>query len=250
MSTKTDDVQTTATEHRRVTLSGAGSVAVAAAAWIATIVWAHGTGNGPGTMGLGFLAFCGMWIVMMTAMMLPALSRTLAPQPLGDAALFTAGYLLVWAAAGVPAFALAVGAGKLVDRHPAIATGGAVVLFGVCGLYQFSPFKTRSLAHCRSQPPGSAAHVGGAVRHGLRHGLWCASCYWAAMVLLVAFGFMNVGAMIVLASVVYAEIAWTRGLQLSRVAGLASFACVVLVLIDPAIAVGLHHAPSMTTMSG
>lgn len=60
-----------------------------------------------------------------------------------------AGYLAVWAAAGVPAYGLAWLAGWLTARHPSAAHVMAVAVFAVCGLYQLSNLKDRCLAHCR-----------------------------------------------------------------------------------------------------
>jgi predicted metal-binding membrane protein len=57
-------------------------------------------------MGLHFVAFVGMWALMMTAMMLPlsiALATRVGPRTV-DASIFAAGYLLVWAATGVPVY--------------------------------------------------------------------------------------------------------------------------------------------------
>ena len=47
---------------------------LAALAWIVTVDQANGMGIGPGTMGLTFLAFLTLWVVMMAAMMLPSVA--------------------------------------------------------------------------------------------------------------------------------------------------------------------------------
>ena len=72
----------------------------------------RGMDDGPWTA-LGTLGwFLGVWVVMMAAMMFPSLAPTVALYsrmtrdrlaPL----LFTAGYLVAWAAAGAAAFAIA-----------------------------------------------------------------------------------------------------------------------------------------------
>jgi predicted metal-binding membrane protein len=64
------------------------------------------------------------------------------------------------------------------------------------------------------------------------------------MALLVAFGFMNLLAMVVLTGVVLAEKLgpWPRGL--SRVVGVVALALAVAVLVDPSLAAGLHQNPS------
>jgi predicted metal-binding membrane protein len=45
--------------------------ALAAVAWVVTVMLARDMGNGPGTMGLALLPSLGLWVVMMAAMMLP-----------------------------------------------------------------------------------------------------------------------------------------------------------------------------------
>ena len=116
---------------------------IAAGAWIGTVIWARRTGNGPGTMGLGLLPFVGMWALMMTAMMLPAVTGSAASgrsdlpgspdgqqrHRAGSVLAFGFGYLLVWAATGLPAFGLATGVGSLAGHHPDIAIGAAAAIF-------------------------------------------------------------------------------------------------------------------------
>src|SRR6516164_8028807 len=87
--------------------------ALAAVAWVVTVVLARAMGNGPGTMGLALLPFLGLWMVMMAAMMLPSVApvavlwtRLISGAATGLAravriALFLSGYLLAWAVAGV-----------------------------------------------------------------------------------------------------------------------------------------------------
>ena len=81
-------------------------VGLAALAWWSTVRAMSGMGANPGA-DLGTLGwFIGVWVVMMAAMMLPAVSPTVAlyarmtrqrglPRPIA----FTAGYLVVWGSA-------------------------------------------------------------------------------------------------------------------------------------------------------
>ena len=92
---------------------------VAAAAWTLTLVLARGMAGMQGTMGLALPAFVGVWLLMMVAMMLPAVSpvarlytRTMPTPRTVRVSAFLCGYLLVWTAAGLPAFGLAWGAGR------------------------------------------------------------------------------------------------------------------------------------------
>jgi len=71
----------------------------------------------------------------------------------------------------------------------------AAGLLLIAGLFQFSPLKYACLAHCRS-PIGFIAMEWrsdslGAFKMGWKHGSYCLGCCWALMVLLFAFGVMN-----------------------------------------------------------
>jgi predicted metal-binding membrane protein len=256
-NTATDRPRTAGATLAASSVSRATLLVIAAGAWIGTIVWARRTGNGPGTMGLGFLPFIGMWALMMTAMMLPAvtgraaLGRSDLPgasdgQPRHGARsvlAFGFGYLLVWVATGLPAFGAATGEGSLAGHHPDIAIAVAAAIFALAGLYQFTPAKRASLARCRQSIIPTSVHAG--LRRGLVFGGWCLACSWAAMALMIVFGVMNIAAMVGLAAVVYAERRWSAGGTVRRIVGVASVAGGVLVVLWPSLAAGIHQMPSM-----
>jgi hypothetical protein len=93
----------------------AGLVLIAAAgAWAATIALARGMAGMTGMMGLGLVVFVAVWTLMMAAMMLPSVAptaslyaKTVRSNRTVRIAALVAGYLGVWAVAGVPAFGLA-----------------------------------------------------------------------------------------------------------------------------------------------
>jgi predicted metal-binding membrane protein len=214
----------------------------------------------PGTMGLGLLGFVGIWALMMAAMMLPSVTPfgTLYARGVHDRrflriGLLVAGYLLVWAIVGVPAFGLARIAGDIADNHPSLATAAAVAIFAACGIYQLTPLKDRCLVRCRS-PLGQLMHYSGyrgrtrELRIGMHHGTYCFGCCWALMALLVAFGVMNVVAMVVLAVIVLIEKANARGQGFARVVGIAALVLAVVVIWAPALAPGLHASHPMGGM--
>jgi hypothetical protein len=96
---------------RRPTPTTAVVLAVAAIAWVATITRAHALGNGAGTMGMHVEPFLVMWALMMTAMMLPAVAPvaslyalTIRDDRLRRVPMFVVGYVVLWAAVGVPAY--------------------------------------------------------------------------------------------------------------------------------------------------
>jgi len=81
-------------------------------------------------------------------------------------------------------------------------------------------------------------------RVGLYHGVFCLDWCWDMMALLVAFGLMNVIAMVVLAGSVLAEKTWVWGPRFSRLLGVAALGLALAVIFVPGLAPGLHQAPS------
>jgi predicted metal-binding membrane protein len=229
----------------------AGALLIAAAAgWAVTVPRALDMGAEPGTMGLGVAAFLVMWALMMAAMMLPAVTplaglylRTFTDRPWRRTLLFAGGYLIAWSVVGVPLFFLA----RLADDADPSATWPkvtAAVIFATAGGWQLTGAKDRCLRHCRS-PLGLLLHYGSSrgrlrdLRVGLHHAAWCVGCCWALMVLFVAFGVMNLLAMIGLAAVVIAEKQWSRGEGLARLVGVVLLVLAIVVLFVPGIAPGL-----------
>jgi predicted metal-binding membrane protein len=232
----------------------------AAGAWLATIAIARNMGVMPGTMGLGVLAFVGAWTLMMAAMMLPSIApltslytRTMRGHRARRIGLLATGYLMVWAAVGLVAFAAAAGAEHLADGAPGWAQAAAVATCIACGLYQLSPAKERCLQHCRS-PLGHLVRYtswrGPLVdpRVGVDHGVWCLACCWSLMVLLVTFGVMNLLAMVVLAAVIVVEKVVAPGRWFSVIVGAGAFTLAAAIWIDPALAPGFHTVTQMGEM--
>ena len=192
-------------------------------------------GMGP-AMGVGFGGFLSLWLLMMAAMMVPSVGhvatgylRAMGIRSHGGIrAIRTAGlvggYLLAWAAYGVPAFGMASLLGALEGGSPGAAAAARAAAFAAAGLYQFTPLKKRCLAHCRS-PLGILLHIGGYrgrfrdVRAGLFHGAYCVGCCWGLMLVLVAVGAMNLAWMVGLAAVVLVEKTWRHGEVVSRAVG-------------------------------
>jgi predicted metal-binding membrane protein len=243
------------------TLLGSASawlLLLAAVAWATVFAISRGMGAMSGTMGLDVVAFVGVWTLMMAAMMLPGVTpfaslytRTLTEHRGRRMVAFVSGYLLVWAMIGLPAFGLAWVADRLVTDHAPAATMLAALVFVSCGVYQLTPLKDRCLALCRS-PLGFTVKYGAYrgrgrdVRAGVFHGAFCAGCCWALMLVLLAFGLMNVAAMVAVAAVVVIEKAWRRGTGFARVVGVAALVLAAIVIVDPAIVPGLHSTRSPT----
>jgi predicted metal-binding membrane protein len=230
---------------------------LAAGAWAATIVIARGMSGMTGTMGLGLASFVPVWTLMMAAMMLPSVAptaslyaKTVQSNRAARVGGLVAGYLAVWAAAGLPAYGLARLAGSLTSQHPGAAHVLAVAVFAGCGLYQLTSAKDRCLAHCRS-PLALLLHYGSYrgrfrdLRVGVHHGAYCLGCCWGLMVILIAVGVMNIAAMVGLAALVLIEKTWTWGVGFSRLAGATALALAVATIWLPWLAPGLHHAMQM-----
>jgi predicted metal-binding membrane protein len=226
---------------------------LAAVAWWSTVDRMRGMDAGPGT-DLGTLGwFLGVWIVMMAAMMLPSVSPTVAlysqmtkgRSPLRPL-IFTSGYLLVWAGAGVFAFALADAGGRVSgdvlswDRAGRWLAGGILVLAAV---YELTPLKNVCLGKCRS-PLGFLLGswrdgVRGALTMGTRQGAWCLGCCWALMASLFALGVMSIAWMAFVAGLIAAEkiLPWGRAVTYGTAAILLGLG--VLLIVAPEAIPGL-----------
>lgn len=210
-------------------LIAAGLAAATAASWSALLhrqslpmerMWMPPAANrvwSPADFGYAW----SMWAIMMLAMMLPVITpmavmlaranraaagRRVALPP------FLGGYLLVWA--GFSA-AMAVlqwqfhGLGWLTpmmaSRSPAVAA--TILLLG--GTYQFTPWKTACLNHCRAPMGFLLSHWrpgrSGALRLGLYHGGYCLGCCWAEMLVMFAVGLMNLPWMALITLALVAE---------------------------------------------
>jgi predicted metal-binding membrane protein len=164
-----------------------------------------------------------MWIVMMSAMMAPAvlpvvvlfqrLDRQRGGGHLGaDGALFAGGYLLVWFGFAIALTLLQWWLHRAALLHTHVLAAGppiaAAILLGA-GLYQLTPLKRACLKHCQTPVAFLLAHWeegrAGALRMGLRHGAYCLGCCWALMLVMFVGGVMSVATMAVLSVFVLAE---------------------------------------------
>ena len=235
-------------------LAGVGGLA-----WVVTVGEARGMGAGPGTMGMAFPFFLGMWVTMMAAMMLPAIGPMAAAETLGAgrgtagriprALAFAAGFLVPWAGYGALAFAALEGTGRLVEGSPGVARWLGVGIFAVAGLYQFSRWKMGALAYCRTPMHSeSRPGLGGDFASGIRDGGFCVGCCWALMTILLAVGVMNVWAMAGLAGVILAEKVLPRSRLVAGLAGAALLVLAVGAAFVPSLLPGLTAADMATGM--
>ena len=234
-------------------------------AWLVAANEARDMGAGPGTMGMSFPFFLGMWVAMMAAMMLPAIGPQAAGGWIADSRAaraagrlpgvlaFGAGFLLPWAAYGALAFLAFSGVDSLVESSPEAARWLGVGIVGVAGLYQFTPAKRRALDHCRMALHASGVGpLAGDLRAGAVDGAVCVGCCWALMATLISVGVMNLAAMVGLAAVIFAEKVLPRPRLVAGIAGAALLVLALAAAIDPSLLAGVDvdETPMPMRMSG
>ena len=236
-------------------------LAAAMLGWVLTNARMAGMDEGPGTDpgSLGF--YVSVWIVMMVAMMLPSAASMVVTYATvqqrkrdlgraadrGGTAAFVGGYLAVWTAFGIAAYALFELVRSLDVDALAWSRNGpyaAAAVIASAAVYQLAPLKDVCLAKCRSPfafVVGSWADGRvGALRMGIEHGAWCVGCCWALMATLFALGLMSIVWMAVIAALIALE----RLLPWGRVANRG----IALVLIALALCVALApgRVPGLT----
>jgi predicted metal-binding membrane protein len=234
-------------------------LSLAGVAWVVTDRRMAGMDAGPGTDpgALGF--FIGTWVVMMAAMMFPAVApmvvahRVLrherrshaARANVGDTGLFLAGYLAVWAWAGLLGYGLLEAGRSLDGGLLAWDRAGRLLAAGVllaAALYQLTPSKRACLSRCRNRTAfllsGWRDGRDGALRMGIEHGAWCLGCCWTLMAALFALGAMSVAWMVLIAALIAAErlLPWRR---------LATTGVAALLTV---LAIGVAMAPARVPM--
>jgi len=146
--------------------------------------------------------YLAVWTLMMTAMMLPSVgplvtlyARTARTQ---DQALLVLGYLGVWSATGLVAYAA--------DMR--LEVNAAIVLFAAAA-YELTPLKAACLRGCRAPVDFLVVRWRGgrlgALRLGIEHAVYCVGCCWALMAVLVLAAAMSLVWAAVLAVMLFAQ---------------------------------------------
>jgi predicted metal-binding membrane protein len=175
-----------------------------------------------------------MWVVMMIAMMVPAVMpmlvvfRKLDRGASGDfdTFLFANGYLLAWSTFSIVAAVLQWflhGAGWLHGDLLAVRPLAAGAILVAAGVYQLTPMKSACLDKCRS-PMGFflgnwRAGRWGAIRMGFKHGIFCVGCCWMLMLIMFVGGAMSVVTMALLTGFILAERVLPAGPWVARLPG-------------------------------
>jgi predicted metal-binding membrane protein len=167
--------------------------------------------------------FIAVWVVMMTAMMLPAaapavLRRAHSTGGVRAVLLFIGSYLAVWALVGAAVYAL-------YRPHGSVAAGAVVIAAGV---YELTPLKRHFRRRCRDS-----------VRSGFHFGLCCAGSSIGLMAMLVALGVMSVTWMAVIAVLVLAQKLLPARTAIDLPLALAFAGLGVLIVITPSLVPGL-----------
>ncbi len=197
-------------------------------------------------------SFMEMWIVMMAAMMLPALAPALlryrtslrGPETVHlnmRTAQAGVGYIFVWSFLGVLVYPVGVLITRAEMKWPELARSvpsitGSVLLFA--GALQLTPWKARQLCRCRDE--ANCAHMlSPGARSAWRHGLWLGvhcmvCCIGFTMVLLVA-GVMNLGAMALITAAITMERLAPLPTLVARAAGAVIITAGILVIAQVAV---------------
>jgi predicted metal-binding membrane protein len=210
----------------RTTFTAAGVVGAALACWIVAL-------RGMSMMG-GLGPFVAVWVTTMAAMMLPStVPMVVAYTGLGrersSTTAFVLGYLVVWTAYGLVAYAVAM---LLPDWSSSELAGAGLMIAGV---YQLTPLKAMCLRHCRT-PVGFLTRRWrpgriGALSLGIEHGAWCAGCCTGLMLALFALGMDNLAWMAAVALLILAEKVLPHGERLVVPTGAALLVAGAAVLV-------------------
>lgn len=201
--------------------------------WTMSMTWMRMPGQTwPGAA----ISFLGMWVVMMTAMMLPSLVPMLCRyrQAVGRAgqerlgrltALVGTGYFFMWAVFGMAIFPMGVALATVEMQRPALSRAvpmAAAVVVLIAGALQFTAWKAHHLTCCRESPGRGRTlppDAGTAWRHGLRAGLHCSYSSAGLTAILLVLGVMDLRVMAVVTAAITAERLAPSGERVARAIG-------------------------------
>lgn len=241
--------------HGRVRLGGdvwlpAVLLSLAGLGWWWSVVSAAGMRGADMSMGtqsaMPLAAFLIAWAAMMAAMMLPAALPVVgryaraAGGKAAAAIVFVTGYLAVWTVVGVPAFLASTHLNPVLHSCPWVGRVAGVVAL-VAGLHQLTPFKATCLRYCRRTTSLSGASGNNlnspprALLAGGRYGIYCLGSCWMLMLVLIAFGTMQLGWMLALSVVIWLEKVTPFGDQLRHATAAALVVLGVALLVHPTL---------------
>jgi predicted metal-binding membrane protein len=180
------------------------------------------------------------WTLMVVAMMLPTtlllLARGLENKPFRRLQTMPAilAYLAVWAVFGSLSYLGDGALHEVVEQSPALAGFIAPGILLLAGIYQLTPIKRICLLRCRREGGlfTFLEHSSNGNRWtlGLWHGVSCLGSCWALMLLMFAFGGVNLVWMLLLGVIMAGERLTPKGGFLAQVLG-------VLLILSAAVQV-------------
>jgi predicted metal-binding membrane protein len=201
--------------------------------WTMSMAWMRMPGQ---TCSAAAASFLGMWVVMMVAMMLPAVTPRLwhyrqAMEGTGTrrAARLTAtvgvAYFLVWSATGMVIYPLGVGLASVEMLQPTLAhwvpLAMGLNILGI-GAVQFTRWKAHQLVCCRLALAPNTCNLSpgaDAWRHGVRLGVQCVRCCANLMAIALLVGVMDLRAMATVTAAILLERTVPSSRYVTRVIG-------------------------------
>ncbi len=157
--------------------------------------------------------------------------------------------MAVWIGFAAVATLLQLALTRMAMLDPAMASASPLfsgAIFVGAGAYQFSALKQACVTRCQRPFPFFFANWSterrGVFRLGVRQGLYCVGCCWAAMMVMFGVGVMNVVWMAALGMVMTAEKLATT-MRPSRIAGIV-FVAIGVALIASSVATHWPHGPT------
>jgi len=201
--------------------------------WMMSMAWMRTPGESWPAAAASFL---GMWLAMMVAMMLPALTPMLwnyrqaigrvgTPRLAGLTALAGTAYFSTWALLGLAIFPLGATLAGLEMETPALARAvplAASLSVLIAGALQLTRWKAHQLGCCREASKRRDALPADAVtawRCGLRLGAHCCYCCSNLTAMLLAVGVMDLRAMLIVTAAISAERLAPAGERIARITG-------------------------------
>jgi predicted metal-binding membrane protein len=204
------------------------------------------------TMGMSAPLWIALWIAMMVAIMFPTAApmimmfarvhakRQERGQTFVPTWIFATSYLIVWALAGIAAYAAAAAGDALADESTWVMDNAARIGGGLliaAGLYQLSPLKYVCLNKCRS-PISFILNSwrdgwAGSFRMGIEHGIYCLGCCWLLFLILFPLGMMNIAVLALITLLIFAEKSTPIGRQIASLAAVALIVYGAVVVFVP-----------------
>ena len=199
---------------------------LAAVSWVFAIDQMSGMDMGVATRLGSLSSFAGLWIAMMTAMMLPGaalavLRRSNTGIWVRAVPQFIGSYIAVWAAVGFAVYAL-------YRSHGTISAGLVTI---AAGIYELTPVKRHFRQRCREED-----------HSGLHFGIWCVGSSIGLMAMFLGLGVMSIAWMSIVALIACVQKLMSTKAALDVPVALAIIGFGLFIVIAPSSVPGLVPA--------